>query len=233
MYCITVPKGISHLLTSFQYFGLWDVDKPFWSTTAKLFLLTFYASFPISIAAGAIGNSDVYESIYLADAAITISVQIVRIYYIIWWKREILTFVQRVGSCNIENNDECHRVNDKMEKFVKFALWIVVAMLIVFVLALGYYAIASERKLSFNIALPWDYKNTKFGYWTAFSYFTVEVMASAVIVSLNIIIYYLMLNYSIKYELLGNQLMRLGRITQHLFLKDLIVAIKTHQYIQQ
>lgn len=233
MYCVTVPRRIIHILTVFQYFGLWNVDKTCWTTTVKLFLLFFYAAFPMSILVGAIGNNDVDESIYLTDAGITISVQVVRMFYIIYKKNEILSFIQQVGCSHIENRDEFNRVNVKVQRLMKFALGFILIMLIVFVLALVYYANADGRKLLFNIALPWDWKNSKIGYWTAYSYFTVEVMCSAVIVSLNIIIWYLMLNYSIKFELLGNQLMRLDTTTPNSYLKNLLAAIKTHLNIRQ
>lgn len=213
----------------------------------KLFHFSFFASFPLSLGVGAITSDDKKEAVFLAAAAIAVSVQVVRLFHIIWKRSDIVALIDKV-SFIVKNEKDFARVNNQIKSFMKFAVCLVLIIALTMLFAFVIFAFSEEKKLPANIAFPLDYENSEFCYWLAFSYMIIVSIYSMVIFLLNIIIWYLMLSLSIKYYLLGNQFKRLGIISRmetktqekaseeeknYSFFQDLIAAIESRRHTQE
>lgn len=245
MYCVELHKRIKQIITYFQYFAIWVEDGA--SLRRKVIAILqflFYTTTPIALASGAIQTDDKLDSVFLASAAIIVSVQVVRLFYIIWKKTEILDFLHQCCSHVVENHDEFLTVNKKVNILMKISTFMVLEIAFTVCSVYSYDAVLQEKTLPFHIGFPLDWKNSEFGYWIAFIYLVIQSTYSCVFVSLNVIIWYIMLNFAIQYELLGNQFRRMGtgiikkrklssKEKELLFIREFITAIRCHQNIRQ
>lgn len=181
-------------------------------------------------------SNDKDEYIFLTVAAMINGVIVHRMANIIWKKNEILTFVRELGKHPIEHEGDFIQVNIKLENFIKFAKAFIMMCVIGVTFALFVPVISSEKKLVFNIALPPQWKSNEVAFWMAHLYSVLGCTYSSHSLLLSVIIWYLMINCAIKYEILGNQLRNLGvqkkdvskEDVQKLMLQKLIAAIKIH-----
>ncbi|KAJ6635258.1 hypothetical protein Bhyg_13843, partial [Pseudolycoriella hygida] len=103
---------------------------------------------------------------------------------------------------------------------------------------------SSERELPMFIvySFEWTYKDLM--YWLIYSPLAVQIILMFVVNLLTVIIWYVMLNFSIKYQVLGNQLTNLGMPKysdidiatlptpeDDLFYLELIASVEKHQNI--
>lgn len=245
---------IKQIFSVFKIIGFWDGENGTAFNKKKFSLFIFYASFPISLASGALINGDKEDSTYLTAMAIAVVVEVVRLFYIIWRESDIVKLIQENNVMTIEDREDLTRVNNKVKNLMKFSLYLILVPVITNKAVLGYYIIKGDRTLPVKIGFPLDWKKNEIGYWLAFSYTAVELTFSEIITLLNILIWNLMLNFSLKYELLGNHFRRMGTIkrtefsvaekgillsmkcknsAQNLFLQDLIAGIKSHRNTRQ
>lgn len=252
MYRVEVHKTINQFMELFYRLGFWHCgdDPTVKETRMKQFYSIYYFLFPISLMAGAIKSDNKNESIFLVEIAILAAVMSVKMFYIIWNKREIIDLLHTIGIYSIEDHKDFGLVNHKLKSFMKFVtvllcgIFICGACVVLVVPFLG-----NEKKLYFNVGFPLDYKNNEVAYWVAFTFFSTEIILSDIAFLFTIMIWYLMLNCGLKYEILGNQMQNMGVIKtvaptgnkriisdsekQNLFQRDLMVAITCHQDIRK
>lgn len=250
MYRVEVYNRIKQIKTIFQCFGWWDHDHgTIWIQRMQCFVFVFYICCPVSMLAGAVITNDRKESVSLTTVGIASSVHVFRLFCIIWRKSEILSFLHQVDSLTTDDREEFSRINSKLEYFITFSKCLVVSVF--FALYLFLAAAALDKQLPFNIGFPLDYRTSETGYWTAFAYLAIQILYTTVICLFTVTIWYLMLIFSIKYELLGKQMQRLGirneantkaiRINRlnitaeekQNYQQDLIAAIETLQKIPE
>ncbi|XP_037049666.1 odorant receptor 94b-like [Bradysia coprophila] len=228
MYSIQVDRTFQQIIKIFYQIGIWqnDEESNFRKTGKKLFY-TFFEVVCI--------NAVVY----------------VKFLYLLFKKHEILAFLNDQFVVHaIENRQEYEQTNEKLKKFVKFirpyylALFITVVLLIVTKLPI----FSADRGLPFFISFSWN--DSEIVYWLAYLFVSLSTLLYDIINLITILIWYMMLNYSIEYELLGNKLHGLGARREtiqpmvknqknielqqrSMFVEDLIVVMKVHQNLKE
>lgn len=250
MYRVEVYNRIKKIKTIFQCFGWWDFKEgKTFIKRMQFFFFVFYICCPVSMLAGALITNDRQESVSLMTVGIASSVHVFRLFCIIWKKSEILGFIHQADSLSTEDHEELNRINKKLENFVTFAKVLIISVFFALYLFLAEAGI--EKKLPFNIGFPLDYRNSEIGYWTAFVYLGIQILYTTVICLFTVTIWYLMLIFSINYELLGKRMRRSGMTKErntktkpietlniseeekHNFQQDLIATIETLQRISE
>jgi len=194
------------------------------------------------MAGGACISTDKDEYIFLTVAAMINGVIVFKMANIIWKKNEILSFIQEL--CNhhsINDLEKFIEFNSKLKRFMIFAKSFIWLCVVGVSFALFVPVISAEKKLVFNIALPSDWKNNEIVFWMAHIYIIVGCTYSSLSLLLSIVIWYIMINSAIKYEVLENQLRNMGVKKQNnteieiqaFLLQDLIAAIRTHLKIKK
>lgn len=252
MYDIKVHQRIKQIIAIFSRFGLLDNEGEtvFRRTGRRLMVFIFYASFVISLAAGAIRSEYKNELTFLATVVIATGIASIKLIYILWKNEEILAFIQNFCVHSIADREKYVQVNNKLKKLMTFASCFLLALFAtaVFVNTLPLAVLSHTRSLPFNIPFPWDWKNNLVVYCVAYSYIVCEVILTAIASLFNVILWYLMFNCSIKYGTLGIQFRDMGvfRTTkatvgnqniseaeqQKLFLHDLVALIQVHQNLR-
>ncbi len=247
MYNTDIPDIIIRITESFYWLRVWSRNErtACFGTAIKVFHFAFFLSFLTSVIGGAFLSSDTHEFIFLADLTILLVVHAVRMFYIIWKKNDILTLIHQIGSHYANEFGELVSFTKKLKMFDKFAKTFVLICIIEVLFAL-IFPVVSSQKILLNIAFPWKTGATTF--WITHSFIAIGCAYSILWFLLSVIIWYLMINLSSKYQLLGNQLRNMGVIKtkqiidgstqsetlqEELFLKTLVEAVRTHQKINR
>ncbi|XP_037050264.1 odorant receptor 22a-like [Bradysia coprophila] len=249
MFTIKIDKTFLQIIKLFYQVGIWQSSKEsrFRETGRKLFYAFFGALFPIFLATNAFLCTDRNESIFSANGAIIVSVLYVKLLYLLFKKQEILGFFNDQSVVHsIENREIYEKTSKTIRKFMSFVRPYCLAFFITaFLLVLIELPIFSARKgLPAFISLSWN--DSEIIYWLAYFYVTFSIFMCISINLFTPFIWYIMLNYSIEYELLGHKCRRLGAgkktvetrvkkqkdfgLTQRsMFAESLIVLIKAHR----
>lgn len=247
MFKIEIHKTYNQITSVFYRFGIWRSNDETYQVV-KMFQITyliFYAMFPVSLAFGAFMSDNLNATIFLADEATATLVVTLKFAYILWKQAEIQSLLHDISSYSIEDQKQFLQIKLKLKNFINFVqfyLWLVVVGC-GFLLCLPLFS--NEKKLPFNIHFRLEWSYSEIAYLMAYSYITLALVLSCVCVLLNPIIWYIMLNCSVKYQILGRKFRSMGVRKsatlgppllvdeKHLFLQDLVESIKSYQDLRK
>lgn len=240
MFNIEIHKTYDRITSVFYGFGIWSRNDRSSYQGFEVYLipyLVFYAIFPVLLAFEACVSDNLNATIFLADEATATLVVTVKLAYLLWKQTEIHSLLHEISSYSIVDQNQFLQIKKELKNFTNFVifyLWLV-AVGCCFLLCLP--LLSSEKKLPFNInfRLKWSYSEV--AYLIEYSYITFALLLSCVCVLLNPIIWYMMLNCSMKYQILGSRLKNMGRRLEaeekHFFLQELIESIKIYQHLRK
>ncbi|XP_037033998.1 odorant receptor 94a-like [Bradysia coprophila] len=253
MFTIQVDKTYQQIMKLFCRMGIWqsDDESHFRRIGKKLSYTFFSALFPIFFASNAFLCTDRSESILSVLVAIITSVIYVKFLYLLYKKPEILAFLSdQTVVHSIENHEEYDRMNEKIKKFIGFvrpycvAVFATVPLLLVWKLPM----FSADKTLPYFISFSWN--DSEIIYWLAYMFLSLQTPLYVIANLFTPLVWYIMLNYSIEYELLGNKFRKLGMgkktdgtrsknqknliVSQRsMFDEDLIVLIKAHRKLAE
>lgn len=248
MYNIEIPKVIYQIIAIFYLLGLWNVEDKTTDrkTGRQMFYFIHFSSFFLSILFGACVTNDKDESVFLTITAFVAAVQVYRMYYIIWKQKEILMLIHQLGTHCTNDHEEFIQVKKKLKKMIKFVQYFIKNVFIGFLFSVIFPVVSNCKELALNIGFLFDWRNSRIGFWMMFAYSEVGFFLSGVCCLFTLLLWYLMLNFVIKYKLLGNFIRNMAvvrptkekcnnsqREQQKLFHQDMIVAIKSVLQIKE
>lgn len=211
---LKLDQTICQIFQLFHYVGLWQHDEEsiFRKFGKKFGVILFYTLFLIFIATNAFISDDKNQSMYLIQATILVAVMLVKCLYLILKKDEILGFLNDSLLCpSIEGRIEYDEVSGKVKKLTKFvrvynSIFAVTAVLVIGV-KLPFLSVGEKGLPMF---ISFSYKDSEIIYWSAYLFVSLSIVLSFTLNIFSAIIWYIMLIYSIDYELLGNKFRKLG-----------------------
>ncbi|XP_037035698.1 odorant receptor 94b-like [Bradysia coprophila] len=217
MATIEADKMLQQISKIFYLSGIWqsDGESKYRKISKKCFYSLFAAWIPIFFAINAFRCVDRNESVHSAQIAVLTAVEYVKFLYLMYKKQEILSFLNDpIFVHSIQNREEYELANRKIEKLMKFlrpyCLAIFITVFLVIVIKLPIFS--ADKGLPFFISFTWNV--SEIFYWLAYLIISLSIVLSAVINFITVLVWYIMLNYSIEYELLGNKLKTLGVSTE-------------------
>lgn len=233
------------MISFFHRIGFWqrEDESTVRGTSIKILYSIYYLLCSVSLIAGAISSDNKDESIFLTESAIMGVVVSVKLFYITWEKKQIIELLRRIGVYSIEAEENFTLVNKKLRNFMNIVT-VVLCYIYFGVASSGFVApfIGKERKLFFNIGFPFDYKNNEIAFWIAYAFVCSEIVLAEFVFLLSVIIWFLLINCSVQYEVLGNRIRNMGAVKserkisqrekQNLFFVELIKVVKSHQQIK-
>ncbi|XP_037044202.1 uncharacterized protein LOC119080059 [Bradysia coprophila] len=213
MYSIQGGKTLQQILKLFYLSGIWQSNEESkYRRISKRLFYTFFAAFcPSFFATNSFLCADRNEMIFSTQAVILASVIYVKSLYLLFKKPEILAFLyDPIVVHSIETREEYERMSKKIKKFMTFvrpyflAICLTAASLIIIELPI----FSADKGLPFFISFTWN--DSEVVYWLAYLFLSLSTVLYCVINFSNAIIWYIMLNYSVEYQLLGNRLRNLG-----------------------
>nr|QGW45418.1 odorant receptor 45 [Bradysia odoriphaga] len=235
MHSIKIHKLIAVIIAIFHRYGFWHRgDKP---TTRQLKTKSFYCIYYcmgfIALSVGAIKNEKDEQTIFLTEISIGVAVDAVRIWILIWKQNEIQGLLKRICKFEIRSDEDYNAYNDKLGRFVKYFIIFQVGLFICcFIESVVIPVFGSEKVLFFEIGFPFDYRNNEVAYWMATVFMLNITVLTMVSVFLSILLWYLLLNCSLRYEVLASELRKMGHIIEKRD-ENVTVAPKQTRFVEE
>ncbi|XP_037025860.1 odorant receptor 23a-like [Bradysia coprophila] len=243
-----IQSGINDMTTLFYRIGFWHrgpAASPR-ELCLKLFYCILYVQFPISLMGGAIISDTIGEAIFLMEPSVITSVMFTKLCVLIWKQNEIMEFLNGICVFPIRYDEDFMYVDVKLKRFMTF----VRVVLGVALVAVGFEGIlvpiiTTERYLFYKIAFPWDWKTDDRAYWAAVAFEFMGIVFTVLAFVFSIVIWYLLLNCSLRYEVLGNEMGKMGskwdkvraKVSvmerENIFSRDLKASIESHLRIRK
>ncbi len=240
MHYIRIHDIINRIVSFYYRIGFWHrvqenaIKEP---RIVKALYCIYHFLFTISLAVTAIKTEESDESVFLAETSIIAFVLSVKLWFLIWNQKRILELLNRICVYPIRYDDDLSFVNKKLKKFANFMFFASTAAYCTGVCeAIVAPFFGSRRTLFFKIAFPWDWRNNDIAYCVASLFLFTEVFLSITAASINIIIWYLMFNCSLRYQVLGSELKKIGNEIDEKKISNadgLRVAIYAHLQIRR
>lgn len=253
MFRIKLHPHIERIISVFHRLGIWNHGDEETVDGKRMKFLYFIYDFLLftSLITGAVASDKRSEKIFLCEVALLAIVSFVKVWYLFWRKEEIMELLNRICVYFIDYRDIFNLINKKLENFMTF-----VAALLSFIYLGGVLCtliapfIGSERKLFYSIGFPLDWRNNEFAYLLAVAFLFIAMLVVSVAWPFNAIIWYLMANCGLRYEVLGEQIKNMGAVTEpinetaegrnisvterdNLYYCDLLEAIESHKYLKE
>lgn len=214
MYKLSIHPTFGRIIALFYEFIFWQNDEVFTlrNKRRKLIYLLNIILFQMLIVICARISDDKSESLFLAQVEISALVMTVKLIFLLWNKDTVLLFLSdSIVTHHISEYAVFVQVNDKLKKFMRYVhVYIATMALAATVLILSPLPIiSSDKKLPLFIVYSLDWKFSELIYWIIYSLLALQIVLIFVVNLLTVIIWYVMLNCSIKYQILGEQLMNL------------------------
>lgn len=250
MHSMEKPKIIDLIISSFYRLGLWhrgDLDTVN-ETGIRIFYSIYHLLFPISILSGVVTSGSTDESIFLVEEAIVVTVLSVKLFHIIWRKKEICDLLEVLSVYLIEDHKVFTVVRDKSKDFTKFVtIFVLLSSVTAMCAVLVVPFVGSEKKLFLNIAFPLEnWKCDNISFWVAFTFFSTEVLLTYMGFLFSVLIWYFMFNCAIRYEMIGYQIRSMGVVNEtdkkrkisdvekeKIFRLDFVTTVESHERINE
>nr|QGW45427.1 odorant receptor 54 [Bradysia odoriphaga] len=244
MHKFQVHKVINLLISFLYRIRIWHRgDKPTVTELGmKWFYCIYYALFNLSILCGVIFSSKtLHQSMFTATVVVMATVLEVKLCILIWKQETVLELLNRIGVYSIRNDDTFHACDKKMEFFFKFVVIFLIATVVTAAFASFVVPfLGKERTLAYLIAFPLDWKRDNFAFCLAIVCTSTGSYLTIVAILFSIIIWFLMIHCSLRYEGLAGDVRIAGRITKrkngkmeekelhNVFMQDLKESIIAH-----
>ncbi|XP_037025558.1 odorant receptor 94b-like [Bradysia coprophila] len=250
MHSTKTHKVINLMISFFYHIGFWHrgANPTVNELKAKFFYCIYHALFLLSLVVGAITTENVDKKIFLSEVAIAIVVLLIKLCLLIWKQSQILVLLNRFCVFSIRDDDDASYFNEKLGRFMKFVTgFLITALFVGFSESVVLSFVGSEKSLFLEIAFPLDWKHNDIAFCiTTFFIFT-EVFLAIIAVLFSILIWYLLLICSLRHDVLGSELRKLGheqiaekankkileKRMQYSFFEGLKSSIKTHLHLRE
>lgn len=246
MYRVEVHKFIARVNLIFYRAGVWhqEDEETVAAWILKLFYSIYFFILLVALLAGPLTSDNIDNIIFSLQTSLITTVLLSKLLLIIWRQDEVLELLKRLCVHSVEEHDEFTLINNKLKDLMEFvAAFLSSTYLCGTCCTLVVPLLRKERKLFFEIGFPLDYKNDEFAYWMAVTFIFTEFIIMTVSWLFTVVIWYLMTNCGLRYDVLGQQIKKMGKIkanqlrkklsdteTDELYRADFLEAIKSHNY---
>lgn len=227
--------------------NIWQSDRTpsssFLNVAAKVAYFTMHLSYLITIFIG-LSMCDDDEFVFQIAVLMAYSVINVKLFYILRYQMEIFSFLRDLCSHSVSDQNESIRINGKLNVFVEFVTTFLLlassGTVPFFCFRLPIFT--NTRKLPLTIGFPLNWRTNQWSYWAAYFFISLNHVLTVVFMSSSVIIWYIMINCSIKYELLGSQFRKIGATNDEqiseserkkLYLREFIGLIGKYQELRK
>lgn len=240
MYNVEPNETIQRIVKILHQTGVWRLVEAsiFRETCRKLFFLLYLIAFQVFNAISAFLTDDKNETIFLTEIGVFYAVITVKQVYLLWKKDKIIAFLNDpISAHSTEHHEVSQYVNRKLNGFMRF-VHIYLLMLTITSSFIGTSCLpmfTTEKKLPYFISYSIDWTQSEIMYWFMYGFVSLAIIYGFIFNFVTIFIWYLMFNYSVAYEVVGNQLRNLGvdrrptATERNLFQLQLIDSVETHR----
>lgn len=224
---------IEKMVQTFFWLRIWrrknePISKLYKFLQICIFLI-FYVFYAISLALGAFISDSVMESVYLCVTFLSVILLSAYLLTFSWKQNEVELILQNIAIDKSSYGSE--DVNKKLLSYTKFSNFF--KSLAVVGSVVGMVLPMLQNSIPFKIWFPLDWKSDTVSYWLAVLYCLICYTFSIVTaVYLRLFVWFVMLSFSLQYELLGKQFKSLGHRKLSNEMDELKECINRHRNIK-
>lgn len=209
MYNIPTMDVISFVMKYYykiEFFPNFDATKPaskLKSCLRNFIFVAFFIVYVLLLTVNAFVKEYLTNSLFLLASAVEIGVLSVRLIAVAW-NKDIVFLINETTRHSIELEENYRDVLKKINKFRKFVYCVALMNLFGTILIIALPIVSSEKKLVFEIWLPFEYLSGDYVFWMAYVYTTTCFCLAVLSVSAVAIVWYLFFNGVLIYEILGS-----------------------------
>ncbi len=215
MFQIEVHRNIRQIIEFLYRIHIWhrQDEKSIGEWKWNLFYTIYYCLYPISFIAGALTNENMNEKVVAVAGALIAMVLLMKLWYIIRRKDEILELIDRICVYAVDDLETYNLANYEFDNLMKFA-GIFLKMIIVPVLYISLVApfLGSERQIFAPVGFPLDWRNSDFAFGMVCLFIATQSAITVTLVAFSAIVWYLMLNCKWRYYAVGQQMKKMGEL---------------------
>ncbi len=244
---IGIDPLIQRIIGLYYTFGIWQQSDNESSPSKYIRVLIFLFctfSYPIALGGGGLVSTDLGDSIFLLTLGVVVAVIEFKGFYIFFKHEKILSLVNATCIQSVPNNDRLlHKVNKKLGILSKCCVIFIVLSVALTMIIMILSSPLVSHKMPFNIWFPLNYQVNRAAHWIAHCFVVVNELFVILVSLLSSITWYIMLNCSIKYDILGYRFKNLGvSVEKQMILKaenqdmfgiDLVECIEMHKQLEK
>lgn len=246
-----IDSLIRRIVNVYYTLGIWHKGN---ETNRRKFVRLFVfffctISYPVTLAVGGLVSHDLGDAIFLLTLGVIVGVLEFKGYYIFFRQNDIINLLNSMCNQTVPNNDHLLRtVNRTLNIFKKCcAIFVFLSIGLTSIISILSSPLFSDT-LPFNIWFPLDYKRSRLAHWIAHGFVVVNELFLMQVSLVASVMWYVMVNSSLKYDILGYRLKHFTTNWQlddyddysvsngkdhHLFETQLIKCIRMHQELKQ
>lgn len=207
-YNIAIPDSITHVYSIFHLVGLWRNKDGV--AIYQVFFFVYFMMLIVSITVGSFITEDPDERVFQFVTTFIGIVQITRMHCLIWKEKKIKSLTRENGIYSTNDYEVYTRAVKKMNSMNTLARLFMSVMVLCLIAVALFPLVSNEKRLIYTIPFPVDYTVSTGAFWMAYTFVTTSFFWSIVCCFYVVVVWYMMLNFTIKYEVPGSQFKYLG-----------------------
>ncbi|XP_037039733.1 odorant receptor 94b-like isoform X2 [Bradysia coprophila] len=215
MHSVTTHPLVKQLISVYYRVGVWNRENEHSPIRLRIKWFYFIYQFmvPISAIIGSFKNENTDDRIFLVETSIVNGTLSAKFWLMMQKQEQILELLEKICIFSIQDKDCFRFFNKKLELFTKVTksfMYAVIPLAVFSALA----PFAGDRKLFFKLALPFDAEKNDFNFLMANFYTFTAVAFAFFFISFSVVLWYIMFVCSLRYNVLGIQLTKMGRLSE-------------------
>lgn len=210
MFDIEVDPYINRMIEIFHFTLIFTTDEATWNQKLgqKILFVNFIVAFPITITVGALQNESKIEALYLATLAILSLILAIKAYYAYSKKNDVIKFFNKMCVYSISDEIIFWKVKKTLRSFRNFTF----VMLLLGTISLVSLMVACvyDNALPIKIWFPLNWEENKIYFWIAYCFVVINSIMAIAMIQFTALIWFIMINCALKYEVLGHRFRELG-----------------------
>lgn len=245
---IGIDPLIQRIIGVYHALGIWQNgnESGIWKLVRTFTFLFCTIGYPVALAGGGLVSGDLGDLIFLLTLGVVVAVIEFKGFYVFFKQEKILTMLNDNCNLSVPNNERLLRkVNEKLNILRKTCVMFIILSVAVTLSIMIFSSPLISHKLPFNIWFPLDYQNSRVAHWMAHCFVVMNELFVILVSLLSSIMWYIMLNCSIKYDILGYRFKNLGLAVrsdnqnvlqarnEDLFEMELVECIHMHKQLEK
>lgn len=213
---ITLQKGvdplIARLIGVYYAVGIWDNgDGSKFREYIRIAVFVFCSlCYPVTLIGGGLENEVLSDAIFLLTLGLAVIVLEFKGVWVFFNQEKILNLVNATCIPLPDDKELTDKVAEKMNILRKCCKTFVALVLVLGVAITGVSSPLIFQPLPYKIWFPFDYKTSRIAHWGAHFFVFICEIYVCLLSFLSSIMWYVMLNFSFHYGILGYRLKNLG-----------------------
>lgn len=207
----TILPIITYTIRSYGWMDLLSIESEISSQRSikRKFMFTLFFCFPLGLMLGSLQIDDKSESLYLLALSICTILHSIKFHFICTKWTIFSVLLKDLSAHTFQSHDMLMATEKTLRKFHYFSIFLMSATMFILIVIYAF-PFVFKKSVAFKIWFPLDYEKNDSNFWIANVFIMYSVFICVLMIAFTLVVWYVMLNTSIKFRTLGHRLENLG-----------------------